>query len=196
MQRISVVLFDDFTILDAFGPVNVFAMLKDRYQMEYRSLRGGKVRTHPGLEFETRPLHEMESTDILLVPGGFGARGLVDDPAFLAELVRCAERSEFVLSVCTGSALLAKAGLLRGRKATSNKMAFDWVVAQDPGVDWIRRARWTTDGKFRTSSGVTAGIDMTLDFVRDQLGPEVARKLATALEHRWTENAEDDPFAG
>ena len=195
MQRISVILFDDFTILDAMGPVNVFAMLKDQYEVEFHSLHGGIVRTHPGLEFATRPWSEIESSDILLVPGGFGTRSLVNDEVFLAELVRVAERSKFVLSVCTGSALLAKAGLLKGRKATSNKLAFDWVVSQGPGVDWIRRARWVTDGQFHTSSGVTAGIDMSLDFVREQLGLEVARKVATALEHRWTENAEDDPFA-
>jgi len=177
------------------GPVFVFAMLKDHYSVEFHSLHGGIVRTPPGLEFATRPLGEIESTDVLLVPGGFGTRELVNNGDFHAELVRVADRSKSVLSVCTGSALLAKAGLLDGARATSNKLAFDWVVSQGPGVDWVRRARWVTDGKFRTSSGVTAGIDMTLDFVREQLGLEVARKVATALEHRWTENAEDDPFA-
>ena len=195
MQRISVVLFDDFTILDAFGPINVFAMLKDRYAIDLLSLRGGIVRTHPDLPFATRPCGEIESTDLLLVPGGFGTRGLVLDEEFLAELGRLVERSNFVLSVCTGSALLAKAGSLRGRKATSNKLAFDWVASQDPQVDWIRRARWVVDGKFYTSSGVSAGIDMSLAFVRDQLGAGTARKLATAMEYRWCEDAQDDPFA-
>ena len=69
-------------------------------------------------------------------------------------------------------------------------------AAQDAEVEWIRSARWVVDGKFYTSSGVSAGIDMSLGFVRDQLGFETARKLATTMEYRWTENAEDDPFAG
>ena len=195
MQRISVVLFDQFTILDAFGPINVFAMLKDRYAIELFSLRGGIVRTQPGLHFATRPFDEVESTDLLLVPGGFGTRGLVGDEEFLAELRSLIDCSTFVLSVCTGSALLAKAGALTGRKATSNKLAFDWAASQDPSVEWVRRARWVADGKFYTSSGVSAGIDMALGFVGDQLGLETARKLATAMEYPWTENAQDDPFA-
>jgi len=195
-QRMSVILFEEFTLLDAFGPVNVFAMLKDRYAIEFFSLRGGIVRTHPDLTFATRPLREIESTDVLLVPGGFGTRNLVGDDEFLAELRRSVGVSDFVLSVCTGSALLAKAGSLRSRRATSNKLAFDWVSSQDTEVDWVRRARWTVDGKFYTSSGVSAGIDMSLGFVADQLGVETARKLASAMEYRWKENSEDDPFAG
>jgi transcriptional regulator GlxA family with amidase domain len=119
----------------------------------------------------------------------------VGDEEFLAELRSLVDCSKFVLSVCTGSALLAKAGSLTGRKATSNKLAFDWVVSQDPAVDWVRSARWVADGKFYTSSGVSAGIDMSLGFVRDHVGFETARKLATAMEFRWTEHAEDDPFA-
>ena len=105
-----------------------------------------------------------------------------------------AEKSEFVLSVCTGSALLARTGLLDNRVATSNKRAFDWVVTQGTEVNWQRKSRWTVDGKYYTSSGVSAGIDMTLGFLSDRHGYAFAKNVAEEVEYLWTENKEWDPF--
>lgn len=82
--------------------------------------------------------------------------------------------------------------ILKNMKATSNKMAFDWVVEQDNEVNWIREARWVHDGKYYTSSGVSAGIDMTLGFVRDMMGVEIAEKIAKGIEYIW--NRDNDPF--
>jgi putative intracellular protease/amidase len=131
----------------------------------------------------------------LLLPGGFGARKLVEDPAFLEIIRTFTEKSKRVLSVCTGLALLAKAGVLKTKNATSNKLAWDWVIKQDSEVHWVRKARWVRDGKFYTSSGVTAGIDMALGFVADNFGIETARKLSRIIEHVWNEDKTVDPFA-
>ena len=138
----------------------------------------------------------MKTFGIVLVPGGMGTRKLADDETFLGQLRSLCEKSEFVLSVCTGSALLAKAGVLEDRKATSNKMAWDWVIRQSRRVDWVRKARWVVDGKFYTSSGVTAGIDMALGFVSDRSGQDYAQEIASGLEYLWNSDRDTDPFAG
>jgi putative intracellular protease/amidase len=130
-----------------------------------------------------------------LIPGGFGTRKLVDDNKFISSLKNIAEKSNIVLTVCTGSALLAKTGLLKNIKATSNKMSFDWVVSQDSDVKWIRKARWVVDGKYYSSSGITAGIDMALGFINDMFNIEVADKISHALEYIWNNNSEEDHFA-
>ena len=103
--------------------------------------------------------------------------------------------AEYVTSVCTGSALLAKAGILDGIRATTNKMAFEWASAQSSKVIWEKQARWVEDGKFFTSSGVSAGMDMSLAVIAKLLGHEVAEQAATWAEYDWHRDAGWDPFA-
>jgi putative intracellular protease/amidase len=195
MKNINVILFDDFTILDALGPVEVFRCLDQFYRIGFYSLPGGEIRTNPALGISTKPLDEIQSFDVLLIPGGFGTRKMAEDGDFIARLKTLAEKSEVVLAVCTGSALLARTGLLKKVKATSNKLAWDWAIKQDSEVNWIRKARWVADGKYYTSSGVTAGIDMALGFVGDKFNPETAEKIAHGLEYLWNKDSENDPFA-
>jgi transcriptional regulator GlxA family with amidase domain len=133
--------------------------------------------------------------DLLLVPGGKGTRREVGNKRLLDWLAGAAERAEIVASVCTGSALLAKAGLLDGKRATTNKLAFDWVASQGPKVDWQRSARWVEDGKFWTSSGVSAGTDMALALIARLCGIERAHEAADWAEYIWNEDSSDDPFA-
>ena len=133
--------------------------------------------------------------DILLVPGGRGTRREVDNGALIAWLRRHAEACEIVATVCTGAALLARTGLLDGRKATTNKASFGWVRTQGPGVDWQPRARWVVDGKYWTSSGVSAGMDMALALIAHLNGAETAQRVATYAEYRWNVDPDDDPFS-
>lgn len=191
---IEVLLFDNFTTLDAFGPVEVLSRLEGGVEVRYVSRAGGVVAGSGNVRVSSERLDEDAEVDIFLVPGGMGTRTLVADEAMLATLRARSRRSQWVLSVCTGSALLAKAGLLDGRRATSNKRAWDWVVMQSGAVDWVRRASWVVDGKFYTSSGVTAGVDMALGFVRDQAGPEPAEQIARTVEHLWNYDSTNDPF--
>jgi putative intracellular protease/amidase len=195
MKNINVILFDNFTLLDAFGPVDVLSRLDKYYQIDYYSQYGGKVKTKPNVEIETKSFNDINSFDVLLIPGGFGTRKLVDDNKFISSLKNITEKSNIVLTVCTGSALLAKTGLLKNIKATSNKMSFDWVVSQDSDVKWIRKARWVVDGKYYSSSGITAGIDMALGFINDMFNIEVADKISHALEYIWNNNSKEDHFA-
>jgi transcriptional regulator GlxA family with amidase domain len=119
----------------------------------------------------------------------------VDNTPFIAELGRQCATARFVASVCTGSALLAKAGVLDGLSATSNKRAFGWVASQGPKVRWIARARWVEDGKFFTSSGVSAGMDMALGLIARLLDKETSIEVAQRAEYEWHQDKEWDPFA-
>jgi transcriptional regulator GlxA family with amidase domain len=119
---------------------------------------------------------------------------LVNDEEFINKLKIIAEKSSWCLTVCTGSALLAKTGLLDNREATSNKMAFEWVKSIRENVKWKNKARWVTDGKYYTSSGVSAGIDMSLGFVCDRFGKEIVGKIAKIIEHEWNDNKDNDIF--
>jgi len=195
MKHVNILLFDDFTTLDALGPAEVFGRLKEYYEIKFISITGGIISGSAGVKIDTKQISEIQQNDILLIPGGFGTRKLVTDSNFLSALRLLAEESELVLSVCTGSALLAKSGLLNNRKATSNKISWEWVINQNQEVNWINKARWVVDGKYYTSSGITAGIDMALGFISDKHNNEVAKNISKSLEYIWNENKENDPFA-
>ena len=141
MQKVNVVVFDGFELLDVFGPVGVFGGFAEEYEIKYYSLEGGIVTSAQNAELQTLPFSVMEQ-GILLVPGGRGTRELVKDRFFIKKLRELATEATYVISVCTGAALLAKAGILKGKKATSNQRAFDWVQQQDPEVDWVKDVRW------------------------------------------------------
>jgi transcriptional regulator GlxA family with amidase domain len=194
-MKINCLLFNYFTALDAFGPAEVFGCLEKMYQVEYFSLSGGKIKSNrSNIKVSTKPLASIQDHDILLIPGGFGIRAEVDNRELIDRIRELALKSKYVLTVCTGSALLARTGLMKQKKATTNKLSFAWVMEQDTEVEWIKKARWVVDGKFYSSSGVSAGIDMALGFVRDVHGKEIAQTIAKALEYIWNADKDNDPF--
>jgi transcriptional regulator GlxA family with amidase domain len=158
-------------------------------------MKGGIIHNHHGVALQTVAVAELaQQTNILLVVGGKGTRPLINDSKFLQTLTTLADNADWVLSVCTGSALLAKAGILDHKRATSNKRAWQWVTEQSDQVDWIKQARWVVDGKFYTSSGVTAGMDMALGFIADRQGRDSAKEVADYTEYRWQEDSRLDDF--
>ncbi|MBQ1907763.1 MAG: DJ-1/PfpI family protein [Firmicutes bacterium] len=192
MKRIDILLFDDFTALDAFGPAEVLGGLED-CALRFVSLAGGEVGNHLGLRVMTEKLDPKEPRFILLVPGGFGTRPGSGDPELLGLIREAAASSEYLLSVCTGSALLAAAGLLDGLRATSNKTAFEWASGCGPAL-WDRQARWVRDGRVFSSAGVSAGIDMALGFVSEIYGDEKAESIARRIEYHRNPDADRDIF--
>lgn len=194
MIKCNILLFDNFETLDALGPAEILGKLKDDYTLEYYSIQGGIVTSAQNIRIDTLPADGMQGEYILVVPGGQGTRTLVNDEKFLSVLKEISQNAQWLLSVCTGSGLLAKAGVLKGRKATSNKRAFDWAVANDTEVNWVKKARWVIDGNIYTSSGVSAGMDMTLGFIADRQGIAVAEETANAIEYVWNKDKDNDPF--
>ena len=137
----------------------------------------------------------MARDHIVMVAGGDGTRSAIRNEALVAWIDRAAKRSRRVTSVCTGAFLLAQAGLLDGRRATTNKRAFEWATFHGPNVDWVKQARWVEDGKYFTSSGVSAGMDMALTVIAQQFGWEAAERTAISAEYDWHRDADYDPFA-
>lgn len=194
-KLVGVVLYPGYEVLDVFGPVEMWAYVPD-FQVVMISQDGGAVRSAQGVStladysFENAP-----QLDIMMVPGGNGTYTELNNQVFLDFIRKQDEKTTLTTSVCTGSALLAKAGLLKGRKATSNKNFFSLAVQQDPSVNWQGKARWVEDGKYITSSGVSAGTDMALGLVAKLYGSERAGLLAHSLEYEWNSDPTNDPFA-
>lgn len=194
-MNVGILLFEEFETLDVFGPVEILGRLKNDFKIKFYSLAGGDISNSHGVTIFTKILEEIENgVDIFLIPGGYGTRTEVENEPLLKAIREIAESSRYVLTVCTGTSLLAKTGLLDFKNATTNKIAFEWVITNGPNVNWIRKARWVVDGKFYTSSGVTAGMDMTLDFLKDLHGVDIARQVAEQIEYEWTEDSKNDSF--
>ena len=192
---INIVVFDGFEPLDVFGPFEVFVNTDDA-RVRLFSLDGPGVKVgEGGVRVEAVGPEAIDPKGVLLIPGGSGTRTLVGNDQWIGQLAGLAAQSPQVMTVCTGSALLAAAGVLDGRRATSNDLAFDWVVSMGERVDWIKDARWVVDGKFRTSSGISAGIDMALAFVEDTCGSDAADKASTQMEYIRNRDSGYDPFA-
>lgn len=190
------IVFPDFELLDLFGPYELFGMLKEQVQILTAAEAPGIVRSSQGPKIVADVgLNAVAAADVMLVPGGQGTRPGVNDEVLLKSIAGLAARSRIVAGVCTGSALLAKAGILDGRRATSNKRAFEWVTTQSQRVSWVRRARWVEDGSYFTSSGVSAGMDMTLAVIQHLFDQATAERVATGAEYTWHRDAEVDPFS-
>lgn len=196
MRTIGALLFPGFELLDLCGPMELFGQMPQDYRLVPVAEVPGPVRSAQSLSvMAERATGKGTNFDILFVPGGPGTRNEVNNPALLAWIARAGRKAEFVMSVCTGSALLAQAGLLDGRRATTNKAVFAWVAAQGPRVLWQPVARWVEDERFFTSSGVSAGMDMALAAMARMHGLARAEEVAKLSEYTWQRDPAVDPFA-
>ncbi|KAJ1300295.1 hypothetical protein OPQ81_005119 [Rhizoctonia solani] len=133
--------------------------------------------------------------DIILVPGGDNCRPGEPSKALAEFIQQQAAGAQYVLSVCTGSWILAALGLLDGKRATTNKFLYNEIKkTTSPSIQWVPKARWVVDGKFWTGSGVTAGQDMGYEFLKTLAGAEFAAVAKNTMELRAT-SADDDEFA-
>jgi transcriptional regulator GlxA family with amidase domain len=197
-RKIAAILFEGFELLDVFGPLEAFGILAhDRRcgvitiaenSRPVASAQGPK--SVPDFSFDDCP-----APDLFLVPGGIGTRREVLNERLLDGLRQHAKEAEIVMSVCTGAAILAKAGLLDNRRATTNKLNFAWASSNGPNTQWIKQARWVEDGKFWTSSGVSAGIDMALAVIARMESIDKAEEITVRMEYDWHREAAWDPFA-
>ncbi|WP_458246633.1 DJ-1/PfpI family protein [Streptomyces sp. MAI_2237] len=180
-MQIAIVLFDGFTALDAVGPYETLGRLPDS-ETVFVAERTGPVRTDNALLALTadRTLAEVPRPDVVVVPGGPGQTGQMDNEALL-DWIRAADAtSAWTTSVCTGSLLLAAAGLLQGRRATSHWLALEELkrFGAEPTGE-----RVVTDGKYVTAAGVSSGIDMGLALVGRIAGDFVARAVQLGIEY-------------
>ena len=193
---IGTLIFDGFELLDVFGPLEMFGLLPEQFSISMVAQNKGVVTSAQGPQcIATESFSNTCNYNLLMVPGGMGTRTEVNNKLLLQWLVQQSQAADYICSVCTGSALLARAGILDGYRATSNKGAFDWVASQRDTVHWVAEARWVEDRNIFTSSGVSAGIDMSLAVIAKILGDKKANEVATWAEYEWHKDSELDPFA-
>ena len=186
MRRVWIVAFSDAQLLDVTGPWEVFAAANrvgaPRYALSVVAPSAGPVATSGGLSLVAhRSLAQATGpVDTLIVAGGMGTRPQHHDPRLAPWLRRTARRARRVASVCTGAFLLAEAGLLDGRRATTHWAMCETLQRRFPGVRVERDPIFVRDGHVFTSAGVTAGIDLALELVEEDRGRDVALTVA-----RW-----------
>ncbi len=198
---LGAVLYEGFELLDMFGPLEMFTALPpELLQVVMVAEKAGPVKagSMAGSPMPTfiadYGYDDAPQLDLILLPGGVGTFPELENEKMLNFLRERAAQAQITSSVCSGSALLAKAGLLDGKKATSNKMFFSLATAQSDKVDWQEQARWVDDGDVVTSSGVSAGIDMSLAIIARLFGQEAADRVAIGAEYTWHRDADTDPF--
>jgi transcriptional regulator GlxA family with amidase domain len=185
-HRVVFLLHDGCELIDLAGPAAVFGAARDpagrrRYEVRTVSVAGTPVRTDEGVTVAVDgPAAGTGPIDTLVVPGGLAVAGAAGDAVFLAALRALAGRSRRIASVCSGAVLLAAAGLLDGRRATTHWAALDQMREQFPRVDVAHAVVWVRDGDVYSSAGATTGIDLALALVEADLGVHVAGQVA-----RW-----------
>lgn len=196
-MTLGVVLYDEFELLDVAGPLQMFGNVpKDKLRVVMLAEREGAVQSTQGISLlATHSLENAPKLDLMLVPGGVGARQEINNQNLLTWIEKHAATTDIVMSVCTGAAFLAKTGVLDNRRATSNKLEFKWVQDLSDQVDWVYQARWVDDGKVVTSSGVSAGMDMSLAVIERVFGADVSEYIALISEYSWSRDPTVDPFA-
>jgi transcriptional regulator GlxA family with amidase domain len=180
-MEIALLVYDKLAPLDAVGPYEVMRNVPG-WNVHTVAKQRGEVRSEDGslALVADLALDELTAPDLVLAPGGFGSRTLMHDEELLEWLREVDRATKWTTSVCTGSLLLGAAGLLQGRRATSNWLLLDRL--REFGADPVG-GRFVEDGKVVTAAGVTAGIDMALHLVAQEAGAEVAQAVQLGIEY-------------
>jgi transcriptional regulator GlxA family with amidase domain len=205
-QRIGIFVFEGFEPIDVWGFAEAFAIARflstsyaappaypfeviliSRDGKNVKSINGPSVASDWDFERARR-----ETLDVLMIPGGGGTWPLLDEDGHPEEVKALIEwvhvmdgRVKIMASVCTGAAVLARAGLLDGLPAATNHSAFSWVATHGPKVLWDSVSRWVDAEKYVTSAGVSAGTDMGFYLVSRLAGRAVAENAVAAAEYDW-----------
>ena len=184
-RSIGLVLYPDFQILDACGPITSFEiagrMAGDAYRLVLLSAMGGPVRSSAGVEMATNTPDQAGMIDTLIVVGGNGSRDAMRDAYVLAFLRDLAANVRRLCSVCSGAFLLAGAGALDGRRATTHWRRAALLARLFPKVIVEPDRIHIRDGRVWTSAGISAGIDLSLALIAEDLGEDIARRVAQEM---------------
>ncbi|WP_260261032.1 DJ-1/PfpI family protein [Vibrio intestinalis] len=190
-MNIGIYIYDQAEVLDFSGPYEVFSTAKrmgaESMNVFLVSEGNQPIVARGGLKvLSDYSIHNHPAIDLLVVVGGVHTDEM-RKPKILSWLVSIAPRASEVASVCTGAFLLAKAGLLGGQTVTTHWEDIPDLSSQFPNLKVIDDRRWVTSGKFTTSGGISAGIDMSLHLVSKRHGLEFAQKVARQMEYNWQE---------
>jgi transcriptional regulator GlxA family with amidase domain len=193
--RLGGIFYPDFELLDLYGPLEMFGSVGPELEIVTVADQAGPVKSAQGpTAFADYGFDDCPPLDLAVLPGGIGTLAELSNERLLEFLRKTGSSAQATMSVCSGSALLAKAGLLDGLQATSNKQFFNLATSQSDAVEWITEARWVDAGRFVTSSGVSAGMDMALAVIERIFGTERAEQIAILTEYEWHRDPAWDPF--
>jgi transcriptional regulator GlxA family with amidase domain len=190
-RNTAILIFENVEVLDFAGPLEVFSVAdelsgKDSFKVFTVAETPGTIRTNNGLKIV--PEHTLESApapDLLIVPGGFGTRALLNKPSAIEWIRVAAKRAETVASVCTGALLLAKAGLLNELPATTHYLSHALLRELAPTALIQEDRRFVDNGHIATSAGIAAGIDLSLHLVARLQDVMTAEKTTRHMEYNW-----------
>lgn len=191
-MEVNIILFDDFDSLDVFGVVEVLGRAAGHFHINYLSISGNIVNSMQGVKVWTEPLKIDEIRDIVVIPGGNGARRLLfQDNEAVEEIKKAVGKAQTCLMVGSGADVLAQTGLLYRRKIADCKIDHNWRRLFMGGVAIVDDAIWVADGKFYSSSSSITGIDMALGVVADLVDIDFAYYIAEQIVHtQWDANDE------
>lgn len=189
-RNVAILLFDGVEVLDFAGPFEVFAVTdellgRETFNVFTVGLAPATIRANNGLKvIADYTVEQCPAPHILIVPGGFGTRALLQKPLLLEWLRAKARPAELVMSVCTGAIVLGKAGLLDGLRATTHHECFGLLREHAPHTEVVETERWIDNGKILTAAGISAGIDCSLHVIERLLGAAAADRTARYMEYR------------
>jgi len=194
-RTLGAVFYEDFELLDMYGPLEMFGSIGPELEIVCVAEHAGEVKSAQGPKAVAEfAFADAPPLDLLLLPGGVGTLPQLANEALLGFLRTRSASAEVTMSVCSGSALLARAGVLDGRRATSNKQFFSLATGQSEKVEWVEAARWVDDGPFVTSSGVSAGMDMAISVIARLWGEDRSEQIARLTEYEPQRDPTHDPF--
>jgi transcriptional regulator GlxA family with amidase domain len=196
---VGILIFDQVEVLDVAGPFEVFSITRLNESRRHEESSPFKVllvseNLHQitavgGLIFTPNTtIHNCPDLDLLIIPGGWGTRKEISNKMILGWIADRATKARLTASVCTGSSLLGRAGLLNGREATTHWQAFDFLRTSAPEVKIREDVRFTTVEPIFTSAGISSGIDLALRIVSYFLGIEVGKATAKHMEYPYPES--------
>jgi transcriptional regulator GlxA family with amidase domain len=195
-RRVGIVMFDDVEVLDFAGPYEVLTAVRldeskrwetqSPFDVQLVAEHERPVRCYGGMKvIPDTTLQNCPPLDVLLVPGGWGTRSQTANQALVDWIRERSGKAELTASVCTGARLLATAGLLDGRRATTHWNSLSWLAQTFPEVRVERDLHVVDDGDLITSAGISAGIELSLELVKRYHGDDATRNVARYMEYRY-----------
>lgn len=204
MVKISIFLYPNYEENDILAPVELFKKVPNLFDISYYSSNGGLVPSSNGFCIETETYQDLlqqktgkdsEYKSVLLIPGGKNILTWLKDETLVTQIKTLANLSTWVLSVCTGAMILAKAGLLQEQKGVTNTAFLETIPEIQQLANWEKDLSYISSGKFYSSRNLAAANEMILDFIHNNFGRTIANKVKENSTYELTEDVMHDPLA-
>jgi len=205
MKRVGFLLFDQLQLLDISGPMDALDSANQHlirqgaepaFELITLALNKRSLKSESGLALTAEAsFQQVEQLDWLIIPGGKGTRAVMNCDKTMSWINQIADKATRIISICTGAYVLAQTGLLEGKRCCSHWRFIDDLVQQFPTINFEAEPLFITDGKLCSSGGLTAGIDLTLSLIQQELGKGTAQATARDLVMYLRRSGDQSQFA-